>query len=327
MSSGTAYSSVLVIGYDKYPPTLLYQTGMASPMAVTRLAYQLQEGHNYIDLAQALAITHRNSHKNQFRQKNIYTVLGGMFVNNNIATTSKLSVATVPNTWYVKAAINRCFNAWKSQRARTLANTETDGADLAVGKYSDFKIMYNSGGLSNYLVPVAAGTTASRGNLATGEWNYASVVDEAGSEAHFMVLGNHAAGSKYAALKGWVETRALPRVENDPNMPDLNADSVKDYKVDFLNNLNETEDSNPERMVLLYEDNDKAPFHVTELYHDLDDDFNDQFQGYAITSATNPTAMIPGFKAVCGLIRIYVDTVDEQPPILFLDVSNDQESF
>jgi hypothetical protein len=301
-------------------------------MAVTRLAYQLQEGHNYIDLAKWLAITHRNSHKNMFRQKKIYTVLGGMLVNNNDVDTSQISVATIPNTWYMKAAINRGFKAWKDMRARTLANTSTEDAQVAVGKYADFKVRYNSAGAGSYISAIAGGTTSARGNLAEGEWQYSSLIDEtapaSGSQKSLYVLGDHSS-SGYALMKGWVETRALPHTVNEPNMPDINSDGVKDYKVDFINNLNETEDGQSERMALLYEDNDQAPFNLTEIYHDLDDGFNDQFQGYGITSPTNPTMMLPGFKALCGLIRIHVDVISpgSQPPILFLDVSNDQEDF
>ena len=298
-------------------------------MAVTRLAYQLQAGHNYIDLAQGLAIVHRNSAKNMFRQKKIYTVLGGMVVNNNQNAASQVSVATIPNTWYFKAAINRGFKAWKAQRARTLANTATEDAKMAVGKYADFKVKYNSAGAGNYLIPIAAGTHSSRGNLATGEWQHSDLVDEtapaAGAQKVLNVLGDHTAGA-YALMKGWVETRQIPHVEDDPAMPDLNSDGVKDYKVDFINNLNETEDGQPERLTLLYEENDQAPYHVSDVYHDLDDDFNDCLQAYSITNPTSPSAMIPGFQALCGLIRVFVD-VAEEPPVLFFDVSNDQGDF
>ena len=81
-------------------------------MAVTRLAFKLQDGDNYIDIAKQLSIHHRTL----IRQKQTFTVMGGMIVDNvdsdPSGSSASFDVATAPNTWYVRAAVNRGFRAW-----------------------------------------------------------------------------------------------------------------------------------------------------------------------------------------------------------------------
>ena len=296
-------------------------------MAITRLAFQLQEGDNYIDLAHAMSMHLRTL----IRQKQKFTVLGGMIVDDtaDASTSVKCTLSTLPNTWYVRAAINRCFSAWKNQRARTLSNTENDNGKVVVGKFADFKILYNGAAGTSYLPPIATGTAGARPALASGEWEYASVMDEnepaAGSEKHFQVLGNHGP-DRYAALHGWLQTKPLPDSEAEPDFVDLNSDGTLDYKVDFLNNLNETDDGQPERMVLLYEDNDNAPFEVKQLYADSDNPMNSQLQSMLYLSKANPQQMLVGFEALCGLVHINVGA-GSTLPIVFFDVMNTPERF
>lgn len=257
----------------------------------------------------------------------MFTVLGGQVVDNANAT---IKLSTAPNTWYVKAAVNRCFNAWKAQRSKTLQNAELENSEQNVGKFADFKISLN--GASNSLTRLPIWTDDPAGALGTlagaSEWATASVTDEAGTEKHFMIVGNH--GSFYSATKGWLETRATPNDVAEPDMPDLNSDGTLDYKVDFLNNLNETADGQPERLELVYEDNDGAPYAVNQIYGDYDDPYNLQLQSMVYLQGLPPNGskteqMIAGFKAVCGLIHIHV--ASGSSPVLFLDVMNTPEAF
>jgi hypothetical protein len=296
-------------------------------MAVTRLAFQLSEGDNIIDLAHALSMHQRTL----IRQKRKFTILGGQIVDDTQSdqTSVKVTCSTLPNTWYVRSAINRCFRAWKNQRARTLANTENANGKVVVGKFADFKILYNGATGTSYVQPIATGTAGSRPVLAAGEWAYASVTDEtapaAGAEKHFQVLGTHGT-TRYAALHGWLQTKPLPDTEAEPDFVDLNSDGVLDYKVDFLNNLNETDDGQPERMQLLYEDNDVAPYETRELYADADNSHNSQLQSMVYLSKANPSQMLVGFEALCGLVHLNVGN-GSTSPILFLDVLNTSEAF
>ena len=58
-------------------------------MAIVRLMYKLNAGQNYIDLAQGMSITERRL----IHQKQVFTVMGGMIVDDAIDTKVKISTA------------------------------------------------------------------------------------------------------------------------------------------------------------------------------------------------------------------------------------------
>lgn len=290
-------------------------------MTVTRFAFKLADNDNVIDLSQCMSLVQRTL----VRSKQTFTVLGGQIVD-NCATPSAVKISTIPNFWYVRAAINRCFNAWKDQRAKTLANINEDSkTGNHVGKYADFKISLNGESSASLLLPHYSGSTTISPIISPEEWARASVSDEAGLEKHFRVLGP-TTGAWYGAVYGWLTTRTIPDAEFEPDMMDLDGNATLDYKEDFLNLLNETTDGQPERLELLYEDNDEAPFPVRDIYGDVNDTHNLQLQSFNYVSANNPHHMIAGFKALCGLIHVNVEDTATNP-ILFLDVLNTPEAF
>lgn len=290
-------------------------------MTVTRFAFKLEsDANNYIDLAQCLSMVQRT----MIRQKQTFTVLGGQVVDN---ASSTIKISTAPNFWYVRAAVNRAFKAWKDMRAKALQNADLENSNQAVGKFADFKIVLNAERpTSQNILPHFTGNSSITpiASHASDAWSTASVVDEAGAEKHFRILGAHTT-NYYGALKGWLVTRPLPNEENEPDMMDHDSNSVLDYKEDFLNLLHDTEDGQPERLELLYEDNDSAPYAVRDIYGDMNDADNLQLQSLTYTSTTNPHHMIAGFKALCGLLQVNVQGGTN--PILFLDVLNTPEAF
>lgn len=293
-------------------------------MAVTRLAFKLTDGDNFIDLAKQLSIHHRTL----IRQKQTFTVLGGMIVDNvdgdtQDGTTASFDVSTAPNTWYVRAAVNRCFRAWKNMRAKTI-EANADGGSTAVGKYADFKVYLNNAPDAAYTDAISTGVPGSRLDLEQGEWTYATVNQEDGSAKQFHIVGNHA-GPRYAALKGWVETRGIPQDYNGPIMPDLNGDGTLDYTNDFLVNLYD-DDQDDDREILVFEENDGKPFNINAPYANIDNSNALQMQCFGYLSANNTTQMIPGFDALCGLLKIRVDTA-ASGPIVFLDVESNGRGF
>lgn len=293
-------------------------------MAVTRLAFKLSDGDNYIDLAKQLSIHHRT----MIRQKQTFTVLGGMIVDNvdgdtQSGSTASFDVSTAPNTWYIRAAVNRCFRAWKNMRAKTI-EANADGGATATGKYADFKVYLNNGSTGSYRDAIATGTPGSRPTLETGEWTRASIKDEAGTSKQFQIVGRHS-GGRYAAMKGWVETRGIPQDYNGPIMPDLDGDGTLDYTNDFLINLYD-EDGDDGREVLVFEENDGKPFNINAPFSELDNENNLQMQCFGYLSAQSTTSMIPGFDALCGLVKIRVDN-STSAPILFLDVESNGRGF
>lgn len=299
-------------------------------MAVTRFAFKLADGDNYIDLAQCLSLVQRTL----VRQKQNFTVLGGMVVDNP-GNPTPIKISTAPDFWYIRAAINRGFKSWKDQRSRTLENAQLDGVKNSTAKYSDFKVTLNGVGTNANVLPAYTGpiTSITEFQTGSGEWSTASVTSEepiiiGGSpqtEFHFKIVGDHT-NTYYGLTKGWLVTRALPNSEYEPDMLDMDGNAVLDYKEDALNLLNETDDGQPERLTLLYEDNDNAPFATRDIYGSIDSAYNLALQSVSYVSENNPSQMVPGFKALCGLIQVQVGD-DATNPILFLDVLNQPEGF
>lgn len=296
-------------------------------MTVTRLAFKLNSENNYIDLAQCLSLVQRTL----VRQKQTFTVLGGQVVDNAVG---QVMISTAPNFWYTKAAINRCFGAWKDQRHRVLTNANMEDTQGIPSKYADFKISLNGNLPGDNKLPIWTDGGSSRTVMPSEnvEWSTSSVTDEDTQEKHFKILGNHDSNF-YGSMYGWLVTRPVPNAEDQPTMPDMHSadgathssDGTPDFKQDYLNLLNETATGQSERLTLLIDDNDHPPFDLVNLYGNVEDDFNLQLQSYTYTSDTNPHHMIAGFKALCGLIHVKV--TDGSNPILFLDVLNTPEAF
>lgn len=293
-------------------------------MAVTRLAFQLAQGTNIIDLAKSLSIHHRTL----VRQKQIFTVYGGMFVDNVETGTSqdgKFTISTAPNSWYTRAAVNRTFRAWKQMRSKTLDNAGQDGSKAGTGKFSDFKVLLNGDATSKLRTAIATGTAGSRPNLAGDEWSYSQLESEAGATTYIQIVGDHNPSSnRYSALKGWVSTRALPYTTDEPEMPDLNSDGTIDIQQDMIATMYDTSDGQTDRLNLVYTENDDAPFHQTRPYAD-DSSQNLQLQCLGYATETNPTQMVPGFEALCGLL--HVEVASDSAPILFIDVESRGRKF
>lgn len=291
-------------------------------MSVTRFAFKLQDGDNIIDLAQCMSIVQRT----MIRQKQIFTVLGGQIIDNpSLQTPVKISTAS--NFWYIRAGVNRAFKAWKDQRAKTLANAnlETGVGAKHVGKFADFKVSLLGESSSSLVLPHYTGTSTVLPISGSDEYARASVTQENGAERHFRILGGHT-GTFYGTTYGWLLTRVIPDAEHEPNMLDLDGNAVLDYKEDFLNLLNETDDDQANRLELLYEDNDNAPFPVRDIYGGVSETHNLQLQSFVYVNDNNPSQMIPGFKALCGLVHVNVGD-NATNPILFLDVMNTPEGF
>ena len=285
-------------------------------MAVTRLAFQLQNGDNYIDLSKALSLHHRT----MVRQKQVFTVYGGMLVDDD---SSKNVVSTAPNTWYTRAAVNRAFRSCKKQRSLTLKNA--DG--LKPAKYADFKIMLNLGTAGNYRDPISVKSAGgARVPLADFEFVYSKLQADDGAEVMLHLIGNHSMNNnppRYSLTKGWLQSRPRPKNDN-PEYADLDSDGAADIERDFIANMfDEGGDDGRENPII--EDGDNPIYHQDNIWADVDDNKNLQMQCMVYNSATNPTQMIPGFEALCGLIHVNIESGSS--PILFLDVEGQGRGF
>jgi hypothetical protein len=282
-------------------------------MAIVRLAYKLSEGANYIDLAQSISLTERRL----VHQKQVFTVIGGMIVDDTSHTLVK--IATAPNNFYTRNAVTRGFRAWKKSRAKAL-EAAGDSADDITAKYADFKVYLDQGGTSP-LRPFTAGSD----QLNAGEWVFSKIVPEGGPEKSFMIVGRDHTASIYSLSKGWLETRPVP--QQDPEMPDLDSDQTADYKNDFLNTMFQDTTEDADRLNRISTAGDNAPYPygtlmTTQEAYSANSPNNLQLQFISHSGGLNEVnTAVPGFQALCGLIRIDIDNDQEvADPFLIIDV-------
>ena len=281
-------------------------------MAVVRLAYKLSEGANYIDLAHGLSLTERRL----IHQKQVFTIMGGMIVDDTSSTLIKIS--TAPNNYYTRNAVTRGFRAWKKSRAKAL---EASGDDAQVAKYADFKVALDNGSTANYLRPFTAGSD----QIDAGSWAYSTIQPEQGPAKSLMIVGPGHTAAKYSLAQGWIETRSIPNAE--PRSPDLNLDGTADVEVDFLATMFQDTTEDTERLNDIRTQGDNQPYPLgtlmtTQEPYSSTSPNNLQLQFISHSGGLNEVnAAVPGFQALCGLIRIDVDNDAEvADPFLIIDV-------
>lgn len=284
-------------------------------MAIVRLAYKLNTGVNFIDLAQGMSITERRL----IHQKQVFTVMGGMLVDDkptDEVNGVKVKISTAPNNFYTRNAVTRGFRAWKASRAKAL-EAAGDGASQIVAKYSDYKVYLDGGGASAYLTPFTAGSDAIDG----GEWTRSTLTPEQGTGKAFHIVGDSHSASRYCLALGWLETRKTPL--RDPQMPDLNSDGTEDVEVDFIATMFQDTAEDTTRLNLIEGNNDDQPYPVNGLMtvqepYSGTEPKNLQLQFIAHTNVNELNHSVPGFQALCGLIR--VDVTGGSNPFLVIDV-------
>lgn len=284
-------------------------------MAIVRLAYKLNTGQNYIDLAQGLSITERR----MIHQKQVFTVLGGMLVDNippDQVAGSKVKISTAPNNFYTRNAVTRGFRAWKAARAKAL-EASSDNASQIVAKYSDYKVLLDAASTGAYLRPFDAGSE----ELDGGEWTLATITPEQGAPKSFMIVGDSHTASRYCLALGWLETRK--NLTRDPSMPDLNSDGIEDIEVDFIATMFQDSTEDTDRLNVIEGVNDDRPFPLqtlmtTQSPYSSTEPKNLQLQFIQHTNVNEVNHSVPGFQALCGLIR--VDVEGGSNPFLIIDV-------
>ena len=266
-------------------------------------------GTYYIDLAKALSVQNRKLH----RQKMIYTVYGGYFVDApSGSSTSRIDVATAPNTWPVRRAINRAFAIWRKMIAKSVA----DSNGIVPGKYSDFKLLLNQGHGSTPLMPKDAADNDLY--VSNPEWVYTSLVSEDPYEMpdgttapadtfNLQIVGPTLTASpgdhtRVGVLQSWVDSRGQPDPSGDPVLPAAAS-------TDPLANLFDAGDVQDDKIVILDNHNDQAPYDETTMFGNAQAygaQNNLMRQSTAITSASQNVGNVHGFEALCGLVQINV---------------------
>lgn len=307
-------------------------------MAVTRMRFTGSGTGTYtIDLAKAISLQERKLH----RQKKLYTVYGGFFVDTPSGTdVSRVNINTAPNTWVTRRAVNRGFRIWKKMVAKTLA----DSPGIKPGKYNDFKVYLNNTHGSAPLLPVSA----SGGSLyITGdapEWDYSTLYtdDRAEDPATGRLLdpdyfelnivgdnnpgaqtpGNPTGWTRVGLVQSWLDSRPHP----DTQQP---TDSV-DGAADPLTNLFDSSDVNDDRITIVETEGDQVPYGELSMFGMAEagnsGDVNLQRQSVVTTTRQVPTGPVHGFQALCGLVQLEV-TSAEGTWELVLDVETVGENF
>lgn len=279
-------------------------------------------GTYYIDLAKALSLQERRLH----RQKAIYTVYGGFFVDSQ---GNRIDINVAPNTWVAKRAVNRGFAMWRKMTAKTLQ----DAGATSKSKYRDFKVFLNN----NHGVAPLLPLDADDNNLYTSagpEWDYSTLTTEdpggAGVPAdqyELMIVGKHTGAdpnwTRISLVQSWVDSRPAPEDSQPNNIPDV---------LDPLMNLFDDGDVIDDRLTIINAEGDAAPYDETTMFGNAAvNAASHNLQRASVaqpTGASMPVAPIHGFQALCGLIelRVGTDSASNQWELV-LDVETKGEQF
>lgn len=302
-------------------------------MSVTRLVYEINTtGDHYIDIARDLSIINRKL----IRQKQIFTVMGGIMKDSGGAD---LAFKVAPHTWTTKLAINRGFKQWRKLQSQTYKRTE----GLTPPKYNDFKVWLDvTHNVGRTLTPVySAGTPH-----ALGEWNQSTMVQPKlidangdgtlGFDANADVWDMHIVGAhtgsgtinteagesfysnltRVGLIQSWYDSRSTP-VSTQPN-------NTPGSRTDPLSNLFDVEDDDSEMIAIIESENDQAPYAFDRVQGASNGEV--QTVSFCDNSSGEPDIVtVPGFQAICGLVKITV--ASENNLVLILDVKTEGESF
>ena len=277
--------------------------------AVRYLRYELTnsgtpdvETSHYLDLACDLSALNRRL----MRQGRDYHIKRVTVVSRNTIAgrmpepqrnAGRVTFATLPDSWMVRAAWNRGFKMWNKMNKLALDNT---GSDITP-KYHDFKIR----GIGNYApTPVYASPLDNGGGVvAYGEWSYSSIISPDGTTSfdayNLHMLGDHiVSGSNYSSvglLKSYAETRATVDT-NNPNTASVNSDDPLLNLFDDGTQVDEITDN----LLTIGED---TPYD-RDTYPGESGNMPKPLVVQHTTLGTDGKATVGGFNAICGLVEI-----------------------
>ncbi len=314
---------------------------------VARLVYRIPGNDRYtIDLARDLSVYCRRLK----RQKMTYTVLGGQVKESNGST---FAFKTAPHCWTTNVSIRRAFNTWR--RVHREVYKKTPG--LKKSKWQDFKVyldkFHRSGGttlaqefaIESSSEPGLDQTDVSMGH---GEWNYSTFVqaklidpdndgglefDDNADNWDLHIVGEHSGtnsvntetGQKFytdyssvGIIRSWYNSRNVPTSPSPSNNAPTGGDAeAPGILTDPMANLFDVQDDDSEQTQVMMDENDDAPYQMTRIRGMQD--YELQLVAYTDNTAGEPDiAVVPGFQAPCGLIR--VKPTGNNGAVLMLDV-------
>lgn len=291
-------------------------------MAVSRMRFKADNnGTYYIDLAKALSQQERRLH----RQKQIYTVYGGFFVDSQ---GNRCNINTAPMTWVTKRAVNRGFALWRKMTAKTLE----DASATSKSRYRDFKVRLDNQHGTPLLPLDASGNDFNTGTLPS--WTYSTLTSEdpdgpGGTPADdydLQIVGAHSGAdpnwTRISLVQSWLDSRPAPEDTQPNNIPDV---------TDPLMNLFDAGDVLDDRLTIINTENDNPPYDEDEVFGSASANGasnNLQRQSVAVPATATPVAPVHGFQALCGLVQVVVgsDTASNAWELV-LDVETKGEKF
>lgn len=295
-------------------------------MAISRMRFRAtNNGTYYIDLAKALSLQERKMH----RQKAIYTVYGGFFVDSQ---GNRIDINTAPMTWVTKRSVNRGFAMWRKMTAKALSD---GSASTGKSRYRDFKIYLDNQMGAGTLLPL----DASSNNLydsgsAAPEWDYATLISDdpdvgaqPGDPTGFelSIVGPHQGSNpnwtRIGLVESWIQSRAAPEASQPDDIRDVN---------DPLVNLFDSSDALDDRLTIINTENDAAPYdEISTFGNAAGTGGSNNLQRVSVAKpGANPVAPIHGFQALCGLIQLKVgEDSAANAWELVLDVETKGETF
>ena len=259
------------------------------------------ETSHYCDLARDISAINRRFYRQgrDYHVKRITIVsrntLGiGSADANQAVNAGRVTVATLPDSWMVRSAWKRGFNAWNMMNAQA-----TKMGPTIKPTYHDFKIrgMGSYAQSPTFLVPKDNGGNA----LSLGEWTYSDFVSPDGTTSanefkmHMLGdhLGNPGSRTSISLLKSYAETRATVD-ENDPNLV-INQD-------DPLLNLLDHGTTHDEIIENLETYGEDPPYDVLD-YTGETGNMPQPLVVQHTTLGVEGKATVGGFSAICGLVE------------------------
>lgn len=293
-------------------------------MAISRMRFKATtNGTFYIDLAKALSLQERKLH----RQKMIYTVYGGFFVDSQ---GNRIDINTAPLTWVTKRAVNRGFAMWRKMTAKTLQ----DAGASSQSRYRDFKVYLDN---QHGPVPLFPLDASDNNMYGTGpEWDYSTLISEdphAGAQPgdpsgfELQIVGPHVGSNpnwtRIGLVQSWYNSRPAPEDSQPNDIPDVN---------DPLMNLFDDGDAMDDRLNIINAEGDAPPYSEETMFGmAAASGASNNLQRVSVaqpTVSTQLVAPVHGFQALCGLVQLVIgNDAGANEWELVLDVETKGEAF
>jgi len=294
-------------------------------MASTRLRfYGTNGGKKVVDLAHALSLHHRQMK----RQKKLYTVYGGYFVDSQ---GSRIDLNVAPNNWVTRRAINRTFKVWKKQISSVLSSNN----GVRSGKYSDFKVHLDNSSTAAYLKPADSIDTA----LPSAEWNYSTMTqvklvdpdgdgglefDADSDQWDLKIIGPHDGTpnnyTRVGMIRSYLDSRAAPLpAAGEVLPPEAQTDPLSHMMPPAQGSL-----GLDEKIVVIDDEGDRPPYAEQDMYGTVQQSLQRVSTSTTVSGSIAVTP-IHGFQALCGLVQL--DLTADSAWELVLDVESEGEDF